>query len=186
MEAIAKAAAQGEIPVRIVLVASDRPGAPALDRARALGLPTVALNFKAFADKEAYHRQLAAEVEGAGAEYIALAGYMRILSPSFVARFRHRIVNIHPSLLPAFPGLRPHEQALEYGVKVSGCTVHLVDEGVDSGPILLQRTVPVEDGDTPETLAARVLAEEHRLYPKALELLGSGRLVLEGRRVRLV
>jgi len=185
MEAIARAAARGDIPVRVVLVASDRPGAPALDKARALGIPAEALDFKAFADREAFDEVLAARVEAAGAEVIALAGYMRILSPSFVARFRHRIVNIHPALLPAFPGLRPHEQAIEYGVKLSGCTVHLVDDAVDSGPILLQQAVPVEDGDTPETLAARILAEEHRLYPKALGLLATGRLVLEGRRVRL-
>lgn len=185
MEAIARAAERGEIPVRVVLVVSDRPEAAALGKARALGLRAEVVDFRAFPQKEAYHERLAALVETSGAECIALAGYMRILSPAFVERFRHRIVNIHPSLLPAFPGLRPHEQALVYGVKVSGCTVHLVDEGVDSGPILLQQAVPVRDDDTPESLAARILEEEHRLYPKALGLLASGRLFLSGRRVLL-
>lgn len=183
MEALANAAARGEAPIRIVLVASDRPEAPALRKAEAMGLLTEAFDFRSFAAREAYHDALAARIEAAGAECIALAGYMRILPPSFVGRFRHRIVNIHPSLLPAFPGLRPHEQALAHGVKLSGCTVHLVDEGVDSGPILLQQAVPVHDDDTAEALAARILMEEHRLYPRALSLLASGRLALFGRRV---
>ena len=124
-----------------------------------------------------------AALRESGAEWICLAGYMRLLSPGFIAAFRHRIVNIHPSLLPAFPGLDAQAQAIAHGVKVSGCTVHLVDEGLDSGPIVVQRTVPVEDGDTPGTLAARILEQEHRAYPEALRRLLTEPWRIEGRRL---
>lgn len=182
MEAIARAAARGEIPVKVVKVVADRPEAGAIARARALGLDVSIVDYRALG-RETYHRRLLEEVEASGAELVALAGYMRILPPEWVRRFERRIVNIHPSLLPSFPGLEPHRQAIEHGVKVSGCTVHLVDEGVDSGPIIVQRPVPVDDGDTPETLAAKVLEVEHRAYVEALSLLASGQLVLTGRRV---
>ena len=125
-----------------------------------------------------------AALRGAGVEWICLAGYMRLLSPGFIAAFPHRIVNIHPSLLPAFPGLDAQRQALAHGVKVSGCTVHLVDEGLDSGPIVVQRTVPVRDGDTPSTLAARILEQEHLAYPEALRRLLTEPWRVEGRRLR--
>lgn len=182
MEAIAAAAARGAIPVRVVKVIADRPGAGAIAKAEALGLEVSVLDHAALG-RELYHRRLAEEIEAVGAELIALAGYMRILPAEWVRRFHGRVVNIHPSLLPSFPGLHPHRQALEHGVKVSGCTVHLVDEGVDTGPIIVQKTVPVYDDDTPETLAARVLTVEHEAYPEALSLLASGQLVLAGRRV---
>lgn len=182
MEAIAAAAARGAIPVRVVKVIADRPGAGAIAKAEARGLEVSVLDHAALG-RELYHRRLAEEIEAVGAELIALAGYMRILPAEWVRRFHGRVVNIHPSLLPSFPGLHPHRQALEHGVKVSGCTVHLVDEGVDTGPIIVQKTVPVYDDDTPEALAARVLTVEHEAYPEALSLLASGQLVLAGRRV---
>ena len=183
MEAITRAAQQGAIPVRPVLVLSDRPGAPALERAGRLGVPAVAIDYRAVSSPDAYHAELDRKLREAGVEVVALAGYMRILSSWFVERFADRVLNIHPSLLPAFPGLRPHEQAIAHGVKRSGATVHLVDEGVDSGPIILQEAVEVRDDDTPETLAQRILAVEHVLYPQALALMASGRLRLVGRRV---
>lgn len=182
MQAIAERCASGEIPARIVRVIADRPTAAAIGRAEALGLPVAVIDYAALGP-EAYHRRLTEEVERSGAELIALAGYMRILPAEWVRRFQRRIVNIHPSLLPAFPGLGPHRQAIEHGVKVSGCTVHLVDDGVDTGPIIVQEAVPVLDDDTPETLAARILAVEHEAYAKALKLLASGALALVGRRV---
>lgn len=182
MQAIAERCAKREIPARVVRVIADRPSAAAIGKAQSLGLPVAVIDYAALGP-EAYHRRLAEEVERSEAELIALAGYMRILPPEWVRRFEGRIVNIHPSLLPAFPGLSPHRQAIEHGVKVSGCTVHLVDDGVDTGPIIVQRAVPVYDDDTPETLAARVLEVEHEAYAAAIELFASGRLVLVGRRV---
>lgn len=182
MEAIAQAAARAEAAIRVVKVIADRPGTRAIERARAWGLDTQVLDYRALG-REVYHERLAEEIEACRAELIALAGYMRILPPEWVRRFAWRIVNIHPSLLPSFPGLDAHRQAIEHGVKVSGCTVHLVDEGVDSGPIIVQKPVLVHDDDTPETLAARVLPVEHEAYLEALSLLASGKLVLAGRKV---
>lgn len=182
MQAIAERSLRGELPVQIVKVIADRPSAQAIERARAMNLKTCVIDYAALG-KEEYHRRLADEVARSGAELIALAGYMRILPEAWVRRFEGRIINIHPSLLPAFPGLNPHRQALEHGVKLSGCTVHLVDCGVDTGPIIVQQAVPVYDDDTVETLSARILAVEHNAYAKALELLASGRLRLMGRRV---
>lgn len=182
MEAIAKKAAEGELPVQIVRVIADRPTARAIERAQSMGLSVCVIDYAALGPGE-YHRRLAGEVEASGAELIVLAGYMRILPEGWVRRFERRIVNIHPSLLPAFPGLGPHRQAIEHGVKVSGCTVHLVDSGVDSGPIIVQKAVPVLDDDTPESLAARILEVEHVAYSEAIKLWASGRLALLGRRV---
>ncbi len=182
MQAIAERSLRGELPVRVVRVIADRFTAQAVARAEALGIDTRVLDYRALGPSE-YHNLLAEEIERSGAEWIVLAGYMRILPEPFVRRFEWRIVNIHPSLLPAFPGLHPHRQAIEHGVKLSGCTVHLVDTGVDTGPIILQRAVPVLDDDTPESLAERILAVEHQAYPEALTLLASGRLRLVGRRV---
>lgn len=183
MAAIVEAAQRGEIPVRPVVVISDRPEAPALERARSMGVSAVALDFRAASSPDEYYERLLACLRGAQVELVVLAGYMRILPRSFVQSFAGRIINIHPSLLPAFPGLRPHQQALEHGVKLSGATVHLVDEGVDSGPILLQEAVPVWDDDDAERLSERILEVEHRLYPRALALIATGRLRLVGRRV---
>ena len=154
---------RGEVPARIVLVASNIADAPGLAKAREL--------------------KVIAALRESGAEWICLAGYMRLLSPDFVAAFRRRILNIHPSLLPAFPGLDAQEQAIAHGVKVAGCTVHLVDEGLDSGPIVVQRTVPVLDGDTAATLSARILEEEHRAYSEALRRLLTEPWTIEGRRL---
>jgi phosphoribosylglycinamide formyltransferase-1 len=180
--AIHEAIGRGEVPAEIALVASDRPEAPGLARAIELGLPVAAV--PAGADgREGQERRLLAELAAARVDWVCLAGYMRVLSPAFLAAYPDRIVNIHPSLLPAFPGRGAQRQALAHGVKVSGCTVHLVDAGVDSGPIVVQRAVPVEDGDTPESLAARILEEEHRAYPQALRQLLAEPWRLDGRRL---
>jgi phosphoribosylglycinamide formyltransferase-1 len=180
--ALAEACARGEVPAEIVLVVSNRPGAPGLDRARERGIPIAAIPGKGVA-KEEHERLVAEAIEEAQARWVCLAGYMRLLSPTFVAHFPQRIVNIHPALLPSFPGLDAQRQAWAYGVKVSGCTVHLVNSGCDSGPVVLQRTVPVLDDDTPETLAARILEQEHIAYPAALRMLLTRTWRLEGRRV---
>ncbi len=181
--AIHEAIERGEVPAEIALVVSNRTDAAGLVRARELGLEAVALPHEAAPDREAHEARVLAALEAERVEWVCLAGYMRLLSPAFIARFPHRILNIHPSLLPAFPGLAAQRQAVEYGVRISGCTVHLVDEGLDSGPIVVQRAVEVADGDTPETLAARILEEEHRAYPQALRRLLSEPWLMEGRRL---
>ena len=165
-------------------MASNVEGAPGLEHARELGLPAVAIPHRGERDRAAHEAKVLAALGAARSEWVCLAGYMRLLSGEFVARYRERILNIHPSLLPAFPGLHPQRQALEAGVRVSGCTVHLVDAGLDSGPIVHQRVVPVEDGDDEESLAARILVEEHRAYAEALKKLLSVPWRLEGRRIR--
>jgi phosphoribosylglycinamide formyltransferase-1 len=171
------------VPAGIVLVASNVADAPGLEKARELGLPALAIPHQGL-PRQTHEEKVVAALREAGAEWICLAGYMRLLSPAFVGAFPRRIVNIHPSLLPAFPGLDAQGQALAHGVKVSGCTVHLVDEGLDSGPIVVQRTVPVLDGDTPGALAARILEQEHRAYPEALRRLLTEPWKVEGRRLR--
>jgi phosphoribosylglycinamide formyltransferase 1 len=181
--ALAAAVERGELPAEIVLVASDRPDAPGLARAREMGLPALAVPIRGESSREAQEAELLATLGAARAEWICLAGYLRLLSPAFVHRYPQRIVNVHPSLLPAFPGLHSQRQAWEHGVKVSGCTVHLVDEGLDSGPIVVQRTVPVDDGDTPDRVAARILDEEHRAYPEAMRRLLGERWRVVGRRL---
>lgn len=180
--AIHAAIERGEVPAEIVLVVSNIADAPGLDKARELGLPALAIPHQGVL-RRVHEENVIAALREAGTEWICLAGYMRLLSLGFIAAFRHRIVNIHPSLLPAFPGLDAQAQAIAHGVKVSGCTVHLVDEGLDSGPIVVQRTVPVEDGDTPGTLAARILEQEHRAYPEALRRLLTEPWRIEGRRL---
>jgi phosphoribosylglycinamide formyltransferase-1 len=180
--AIAEAVRDGRIGAEIVAVISNRPEAPGLERARELGLPAFAIDHKACESREAHEGAVIAVLRERGAELIALAGYMRLLSPSFVAAFRNRIVNIHPSLLPSFPGVDAQSQAVAHGVKVSGCTVHIVDENLDAGPIVLQRPVEVRTDDTAETLAARILAEEHEAYVEALTKMCRGYRV-EARRV---
>jgi phosphoribosylglycinamide formyltransferase-1 len=180
--AIADACARGEVPAEIALVISNKPEAAGLERARERGIPTRVVPSKGL-PREEHERLLIAVLEEAGAEWVCLAGYMRLLTPLFIDRFAPRIVNIHPALLPAFPGVEAQRQAWEYGVKVAGCTVHLVDSGCDTGPIVLQRTVEVFDHDTPETLAARILEQEHIAYPAALRRLLTRPWRLEGRRV---
>ena len=183
-EAIANNIDAGKIDASIAIVISNRPDARGLGIARERHLNAVAVPSKGL-DREAYDRRLIDELRKQPVDLICLAGYMRLLSASFIREFPNRILNIHPSLLPAFPGLDAQHQALEYGVKVSGCTVHFVDEYLDAGPILLQAAVPVQDGDTEETLSARILKEEHRIYSEAIRIVLSGHYRIAGRRVIL-
>jgi len=184
-EALADSVVAGRIPhAEIVLVISNRENAPGLEKARERGIAVRVIPSKGI-EREAYDRVVVAALEQAGVDLVCLAGFMRLLSPYFVERLRGRILNIHPSLLPAFPGLEAQRQALEHGVKFTGCTVHFVDETLDSGPIILQAAVPVRDDDTPESLAARILAEEHRIYSEAARIVLEGRYRIEGRRVIL-
>ena len=185
LQSIIAAVESGQIRAKIGLVLTDKPEAKALERAEKAGIPHVCVNRKACADKQEFEENLVAELQKAGVTLVILAGFMRILSPYFVRSFKNRIMNIHPSLLPSFGGAHAHRDVLAYGVKVSGCTIHFVDEGMDSGPIILQDTVPVLDDDTEDTLAARVLVKEHILYPKAIELYINGRLEMDGRHVKL-
>lgn len=175
---------RGELPAKIVRVISNVPEAAGLDKARDLHLPALALPHQLEPSRAAHEARVLAALADAEVEWICLAGYMRMLSATFVATFAGRILNIHPSLLPAFAGLRPQRQALRHGVKISGCTVHLVDEELDAGPIVLQRAVEVKDDDTEDSLAARILAEEHKAYPEALRRLLTERWSIEDRRVR--
>ena len=181
-EAIANNVASGAIEASIAVVISNRPEARGLDIARERGLDTLVVPSKGM-DREAYDRRLIDGLRPFQPDLICLAGFMRLLSAAFVREFPNRILNIHPSLLPAFSGLDAQHQALAYGVRVTGCTVHFVDEYLDAGPILLQAAVPVHDRDTEETLSARILEEEHRIYSEAIRIVLSGRYRIEGRRV---
>lgn len=174
-QALQDACARGAIAARVAAVISDNPRAPALERARAQGVPAVVVERKDYPSRAAFDTALADAALAAGARLVCLAGFMRVLSPVFLERFGGMVINIHPSLLPAFPGLDAQKQALDYGVKVAGCTVHFVDAGVDTGPIILQACVPVAPDDTVETLSARILEQEHRLYPKAVDLIAAGK-----------
>jgi phosphoribosylglycinamide formyltransferase 1 len=181
-EAIAGNVECARLPAEIAVVISNRADAPGIARARERDLPAVVLPSQGV-PREEYDRRLAAELEGRAVDLVCLAGFMRLLGPEFCRPFALRALNIHPSLLPAFPGMDAQKQALEYGVKVSGCTVHFVDEHLDAGPIVLQAAVPVLDGDTAESLAARILVREHQVYSEAIELILSGRWGVVGRRV---
>jgi len=181
-EAIADKVAAGTLDAEVAVVISNRADARGLETARARGLHAVCLPSKGL-DREVYDRMLAAELHKAGVELVCLAGFMRLLSAGFIREFPDRILNIHPSLLPAFPGLDAQHQALAHGVKISGCTVHFVDEDLDAGPIVLQAAVPVLDDDTAETLAERILAEEHRIYVEAIGIVIAGKYRVVGRRV---
>ena len=181
-QAIADRVATGDIPAEIAVVIANRADAPGLDAARQRGLTAIALPSKGL-DRETYDRQLIAALREHNVEWVILAGYMRILSADFIRAFPQRILNIHPSLLPAFPGLDAQHQAFDYGVKISGCTVHFVDEHLDHGPIVMQAAVPVESTDTAETLSARILAQEHRIYSESLRRLLSEPWSIDGRRV---
>ena len=183
--ALHEAMSHGEVPARIVVVVTNKPKAAGAAKATELGIPAVAISRRGLT-REQHEERILEELRQHRAEWVCLAGYMRLLSPRFVAAFPHRILNIHPSLLPAFPGLDAQHQAWEHGVRVSGCTVHLVDEGLDSGPIVVQRAVPVAEGDDPEALAARILVEEHRAYPEALRRLLTTSWAVEGRRLKFL
>ena len=182
-EAIADNVASGRIPkAEIAIVLSNREHAPGIEKARQRGLETAVIPSKGL-EREQYDRQVVAVLEEKKVDLVCLAGFMRLLSPYFISRFPHRILNIHPALLPAFPGLEAQRQALEHGVKVTGCSVHFVDENLDAGPIIVQAVVPVENDDTVETLSARILKEEHRIYSEAIRIVLEERFRIEGRRV---
>jgi phosphoribosylglycinamide formyltransferase-1 len=181
---IAACAAPG-FPAEIELVISNRADALGLARAGQAGIPCAVILHRDYPSREAFDAALTAALEQAGAELVCLAGFMRLLTPAFVARWRDRLVNIHPSLLPAFPGLDTHARALAAGVRFSGCTVHFVRAEIDNGPIIVQAAVPVLDGDDADSLAARVLAAEHKAYPLALKLIGEGRVTVRGDRVAI-
>ena len=187
LQAIIDAIEAGTLDARIAVVISNKPEAQALDRARRHGLTGVFLDPKPFAresnSREAYDRAILDVLQKNEVELIALAGYMKIVTPVLIGVYPNRIMNIHPSLLPAFPGLDAQKQAVDWGAKLAGCTVHFVTEGVDEGPIIIQGAVPVLPGDTADTLSARILAQEHRIYPRAIQLYAEGRLRVEGRRV---
>lgn len=185
LQAIIDEIKSGLLPAELVLVLSDKPQAYALQRAEAAGVPTKVLLPADFATREDYDAELVRLLKASGAEAVALAGYMRLVTPVLLQAFPQRVLNIHPALLPSFPGLHGQRQAFEYGVKVAGCTVHFVDEGMDSGPIILQAPVPVLEDDDADRLAARILEQEHVIYPLALRLLAEGKLHIEGRRVRI-
>ncbi len=182
-EALAESAAAGRLPgAEIAVVVSNREGAPGIDRARQRGLDARVIPSKGL-QREDYDRLVVAALREKSVDLVCLAGYMRLLSPYFVGEFRGRILNIHPSLLPSFPGLEAQRQALEHGARFTGCTVHFVDENLDAGPIVAQAVVPIEDADTVETLSARILKEEHRIYTEAVRLVLEGKCRIEGRRV---
>lgn len=176
---------QGRLDAVIRIVISNNPDAFALKRAEKHGLPGMVIRHQDYPSREEFDRKMAETLVDAGVELVVMAGFMRVLSPLFLRMFPRRVINIHPALLPAFPGLHGQKQAFDYGVKFSGCTVHFADEGVDSGPIIIQAVVPVLDTDTDETLAQRILREEHRIYPQAIQFYADGRIEVENRKVRI-
>jgi phosphoribosylglycinamide formyltransferase 1 len=183
LQAIIDAIEAGQLDCQLAVVVSDRPDAQALERARKHGTEAAFMDPEGYPNRDAFDQAVLAILAEHQVELVCLAGYMRVLSPMFVRALPGQIMNIHPALLPSFPGLHAQRQALQHGVKVSGATVHFVNEGVDTGPIICQAAVPVREDDTEETLAARILAEEHRLYPRAIRLYAEGRLSIVGRRV---
>jgi phosphoribosylglycinamide formyltransferase 1 len=187
LQAIIDAIEAGTLPARIAVVLSNKQEVPGLERARRHRVPVVFLDPKPFAgrpdSREAYDRAVLEVLQKHDVELVLLAGYMRIVTPVLVKAYENRMMNIHPSLLPSFPGLDVQKKAIDHGCKISGCTVHFVTEGVDEGPIIIQAAVPIHDDDTPDTLAARILEEEHRIYPRAVQLYAEGKLRVEGRRV---
>ena len=183
LQAIIDSIKCGYLPCEIAVVISDKPDAYALKRAELYGIKTEAVQSKPFHNREAFDTELARILKDHNVELVVLAGFMRVVTRILINAFPMRIMNIHPALLPSFPGLHVQKKAIEYGAKFSGCTVHFVDEGVDTGPIIIQAVVPVNDNDTEETLSARILKEEHRIYPYAIKLFAEGRLEVRGRRV---
>lgn len=183
LQAIIDAIQRGEVSARIRVVVSNNPQAYGLVRAQTHGLPTVVISHKGFPSREAFDTEVVRVLRQHGVELVILAGFNRLLSPFFIRSFPQRIMNIHPALLPAFPGLRAQKQALEYGVRFSGATVHFVDQEVDHGPIIIQAVVPVYPDDTEDTLGERILKQEHRIYPRAIQLFAEGRLEIADRRV---
>ena len=184
LQSIIDAIKAGTLAAEISIVLTDKPNVKALERAEIAGIKNVCVDRKNFDNRADFEAELLKHL--GGVDLVVLAGFMRILSPEFVRKFAGRLMNIHPSLLPAFPGAHAHRDVLAYGVKISGCTVHFVDEGTDSGPIILQAAVEVLDGDTEETLSARILEQEHILYPRAIQLFVEGRLKIDGRHVKIL
>ena len=176
---------KGALPAQIKIVVSNNPQAYGLTRSKRHGIPCTVLNHQDYSSREEFDRELIRILKDAGVDLIVLAGFMRILTASFLRAFDQKIINIHPALLPAFPGTHVQQKAIDYGVKFSGCTVHFVDEGVDTGPIIIQSVVPVFQDDTGETLAARILKEEHRIYPQAIQFFAEGKIAITGRRVQI-
>lgn len=185
LQAIMDACDRGEIPCRVAVVVANKADAYGLERARKAGIPAVPVSHKDFPTREDFDARLVEVLREHDVELVCLAGFMRVLTPVFVRAFPHRILNIHPALLPAFPGTHGPRQALDYGARFAGCTVHFIDEGVDTGPVVVQAVVPVHDDDTEDSLAARILVQEHRIYPAAIRLFFEGKLAIEGRRVRI-
>jgi len=185
-EALQREIEENALPAVIQVVISDRENAPVLEKARLRGIPTCHINPAQFADRHLYEQELVRVCEACEVDLVVLAGYMRILGETFIRSYLWRIINIHPALLPSFPGLNAQRQAVEYGVRFSGCTVHFVDQGVDTGPIILQAVVPVYPDDDEDSLSQRILKEEHRLLPQAVRLIAEGRLELNGRKVNIL
>jgi len=185
LQSILDACAAGKIKARVACVISNREDAYGLERARLAGIPALHLDHRAHSGRESYDEALVATLREFDVELVALAGFMRIITPVLLDAFPMAVMNIHPALLPAFPGLHAQRQALEYGAKVAGCTVHFVDPGTDTGPIITQAAVPLMEGDTEQTLSARIQKEEHRIYPEAIRLFAEGRLDVHGRRVEV-
>ena len=184
LQSIIDAIERGELNAKISVVITDKPNVQALERAQRAGIKNICVNRKKFSERSEFEAELLKNLDGV--DLVVLAGFMRMLSPEFVRHYQGRLMNIHPSLLPSFPGAHAHRDVLAYGVKVSGCTVHFVDEGTDSGPIILQAAVEVKDDDTEESLSARVLEKEHIIYPQAIKLFTEGRLKIEGRHVKIL
>jgi phosphoribosylglycinamide formyltransferase 1 len=176
LQAILDAIADGSLDAQARIVIANVPGAMAIERAKKAGVPTALIQHRQYADRVSFDAALANTLEEVGVDWVVLAGFMRVLTPEFIARYQRRILNIHPALLPAFPGVHAQKQALDYGTKIAGCTVHFVDAGVDSGPIIAQSAVPVESEDTVESLSERILREEHRLYVQVLRWLAADRV----------
>jgi len=186
LQAIIDAIEDGRVPAEIRVVLSNRANAKALERAERHEIPTEVVDHKAFASREAFDAHVVGVLRDKDVELVCLAGFDRLLSPVFIRAFPERILNIHPALLPAFPGLHAQRQALEYGVRIAGCSVHIVDEQTDHGPIVIQAAVPVYSDDTVETVTERILAEEHRIYPEAICLFAEGKIRVDGRRIRIL
>ncbi|MBE0502663.1 MAG: phosphoribosylglycinamide formyltransferase [Desulfuromonadales bacterium] len=185
LQSIIDRCADGSIDAEIVLVLSNVPGAGALDRAKKAGIATALIDHRTFTERADFDRAIVATLQASGVELVVLAGFMRLITAPFIDAFPERIINIHPALLPAFPGLHVQKKAIEAGARFAGCTVHFVDGGVDTGPIIIQAVVPILDDDDEASLSARILVQEHRIYPRAIQLIAAGRLRIEGRRVRI-
>ncbi|MGB9612706.1 MAG: phosphoribosylglycinamide formyltransferase [Candidatus Margulisiibacteriota bacterium] len=186
LQAIIDASDRGEISAQVAVVISNNPDAYGLERAKRHNIPTVVIDHRQYQDKNTYELEVVKVLKKYNVDLVCLAGYMRIVGPVLLEHYHGKMMNIHPALLPSFPGLHAQKQALEYGVKISGATVHFVDEGCDTGPIIIQSAVEVKEDDTEETLAARILEQEHKIYPQAIKLFAEGKLKIEGRRVRIL